>query len=314
MTSSDVTFGCGQQVTCYITMTADATVTANFTATPTGFPLTVQRTGNAASTGSVFSNPVGISCSPSVQSPVCTATFDQATLVTLTATPATGTTFAGWGGACASSGSNPTCVVGMTEARHVTAEFDDVTFALTVTLQGNGGVTSNIQPGIDCFSGTNTGCSASFHEGASVVLTAAAAPGYTFTGWSGGGCTGTGTCTVTVNGASGVTATFAVSAVQATVVSSRVTCAGPRFARRQLRITIDAQQAVTVTVRLRNRAGVTVQRKTVVEEEADRFRITMNIGNGKRPGRYTAQVTIRNDFGATLVQNRNVRLRPARFC
>ena len=40
-------------------MTADATVTANFDATPTGFPLTVQRTGNAANTGSVTSYPAG---------------------------------------------------------------------------------------------------------------------------------------------------------------------------------------------------------------------------------------------------------------
>ncbi len=66
-----------------------------------------------------------------------------------------------------------------------------------------------------------------------------------------------------------------------------------------------------MVVRLR-RAGVTVQRKTVVEEEADVFQITMNIGNGKRHGRYTAQVTMTNEFGATKVQTRNVRLRTLR--
>ena len=102
---------------------------------------------------------------------------------------------------------------------------------------------------------------------------------------------------VTVNGASASRRRSRSPASRRASRVARVTCTGPRFARRQLRITIDAQQAVTVTVRLR-RAGVTVQRKTVVEEEAGRFRITMNIGNGKRPG-YTAQVTIRNDFGAT---------------
>jgi hypothetical protein len=42
-------------------------------------------------------------------------------------------------------------------------------------------------------------------------LTAAPAAGSTFTGWSGGSCSGTGTCTVTLSAATTVTATFEVS-------------------------------------------------------------------------------------------------------
>ena len=42
-------------------------------------------------------------------------------------------------------------------------------------------------------------------------MTAAPTAGSTFTGWSGGGCSGTGTCTVTLNAATTVTPTFAVS-------------------------------------------------------------------------------------------------------
>jgi hypothetical protein len=41
-----------------------------------------------------------------------------------------------------------------------------------------------------------------------VTLTAAAAQGSTFTGWSGGGCSGTGTCQVTMDADKAVTATF----------------------------------------------------------------------------------------------------------
>ncbi|MGC2064565.1 MAG: VWA domain-containing protein [Thermodesulfovibrionales bacterium] len=41
-----------------------------------------------------------------------------------------------------------------------------------------------------------------------VVLTALPSPGSSFTGWNGGGCIGTGTCTVTMDVAKGVTATF----------------------------------------------------------------------------------------------------------
>src|SRR5207245_6577695 len=51
-------------------------------------------------------------------------------------------------------------------------------------------------------------CAASFPSGTAVTLTAAPAAGSTFTGWSGGGCAGTGTCTVTISAATTVTATL----------------------------------------------------------------------------------------------------------
>src|SRR5207247_10851050 len=42
-----------------------------------------------------------------------------------------------------------------------------------------------------------------------VALTATPSASSVFTGWSGGGCTGTGPCTVTMSAAATVTATFA---------------------------------------------------------------------------------------------------------
>jgi hypothetical protein len=45
-----------------------------------------------------------------------------------------------------------------------------------------------------------------------VALTASAASGSVFAGWSGGGCSGTGACTVTMSGAQSVAATFNVAA------------------------------------------------------------------------------------------------------
>jgi hypothetical protein len=44
--------------------------------------------------------------------------------------------------------------------------------------------------------------------------------GSTFTGWSGGGCTGLGTCTVTVTAPTTVTATFVIVDVTLTVVKA----------------------------------------------------------------------------------------------
>lgn len=54
------------------------------------------------------------------------------------------------------------------------------------------GTVSSAPSGIDCAAT----CSASFDAGTSLTLTATASPGSGFIGWSGGGCTGTGTCQV----------------------------------------------------------------------------------------------------------------------
>ncbi len=53
-----------------------------------------------------------------------------------------------------------------------------------------------------------TSQSASFAQGTSVVLTAVARSGDTFVGWSGAGCSGTGSCTVLIAAATSVTASF----------------------------------------------------------------------------------------------------------
>ena len=71
--------------------------------------------------------------------------------------------------------------------------------SLTVNLKGTGAGTVTSNPaGINCTSSQKV-CSASFTEGTTVTLTARATSSSTFAGWSGGGCSGKGACTVTLD-------------------------------------------------------------------------------------------------------------------
>src|ERR1700722_16317648 len=156
-------------------------------------------------TGTVTSTPNGISCPSS-----CLAPFSDNSNVTLTATAAEGSTFAGFSSNCVAANPQtnpPSCKVpiGTTDVT-VTATFNSGTgVTLTVTEAGTGSGTVSSNPaGISC----PTTCSANFASGTAVTLTAFPADGSTFTGWTGGGCSGTGTCVVTVTAATAVTATF----------------------------------------------------------------------------------------------------------
>jgi hypothetical protein len=83
------------------------------------------------------------------------------------------------------------------------------TNTLTVSVAGNGAVADSTGL-INCHS---RNCSALFQN--SAVLTPAPAEGYVFSGWSGGGCSGLGACTVSLAGGSAsVTATFAPGTIQ----------------------------------------------------------------------------------------------------
>lgn len=79
---------------------------------------TLSLTINGTGSGTVTSSPSGINSSSST-----TADFDDGTVVTLTAYPAYGSTFAGWSGTGGCSGTS-TCALTMSEARAATATFN----------------------------------------------------------------------------------------------------------------------------------------------------------------------------------------------
>ena len=125
-------------------------------------------------------------------------TYSSGTGVTLSATPASGATFAGWsGGGCSTA--NP-CNVTVNGNMSVTATFNTSTttttptatsYTLTVSVSGKGSVT-----------GAGT-----YPAGTNVTLMAIPGSGFRFIGFSGGGCSAN-PCSVTVNGNMSVAATF----------------------------------------------------------------------------------------------------------
>ncbi|HVY77798.1 MAG TPA: substrate-binding domain-containing protein, partial [Solirubrobacterales bacterium] len=161
------------------------------------FGLKVSKTGSGA--GTVSSSPVGINCGST-----CEAEFDSGKDVTLTALADAGSEFSGWSGAgCTGTG---TCKVTMSAAKEVTATFGLEQRALKVSKSGSGSGTVTSSPsGIDC----GVTCETDFDYGTAVTLSAAASPGSNFVGWSGAGCSGTGSCVVTLTDAASVDAQFA---------------------------------------------------------------------------------------------------------
>lgn len=164
--------------------------------TPAQYALTVSKAG----TGSGTVTGLGINCGSD-----CSEVYAAGTQVTLTAAPTSGSTFAGWSGGCTGTGA---CTVTMSSAKAVTATFNATTstqYTLNVNKAGSGSGTVS-GTGIAC----GGDCSETYNAGTQVTLTATAASGSTFAGWS-GACSGTGSCALTMNSSKTVTATFNTS-------------------------------------------------------------------------------------------------------
>ena len=173
---------------CQVVLNATRDVTATFAQIT--HTLTVSKTGS----GNITSSPSGIDCGSS-----CSLSFNHGQGVTLTAEAEVGFTFSGWSGDCSGTGA---CQVTLNAPRNVSATFTQITHSLTVSKTGSGTITSN-PSGINC----GSTCNNSYNYGTVVTLTANPDAGYSFSGWS-GGCSGTGTCGVTLDANRNVSATF----------------------------------------------------------------------------------------------------------
>ena len=112
----------------------EGTATLNLTYTPPAVSLSVSKTGSGV--GTVTSNPAGISCGTDCDEP-----YASGSSVTLTPTPATGSSFAGWGGACTGTGA---CTVVVDSAKAVSASFTDIAKpTVSITSPSNNATLTN---------------------------------------------------------------------------------------------------------------------------------------------------------------------------
>ena len=207
---------------CTLTMNGQRTVDAIYRV-PAGLSqsvLTVTASPASRGTGTITSNPAGISCavSDAATSGTCSGAFATGSVVTLTQVPGQQSIFQGWGGDCVGS----PCQVTMTSAR-----IGEVTYRVPppgiVSVLGTGtgtGIVTSAPSGISCtiIAGVTSGiCSASFTAGATVVLTGAGTANGSFDGFS-GACTGASCAIAVATGTtSSVSAAFTAAPQRLTV-------------------------------------------------------------------------------------------------
>ncbi|MFN8333456.1 MAG: Ig-like domain-containing protein [Saprospiraceae bacterium] len=158
-----------------LTVTSNKAITGSFALQ--NYTLTLNQTGTG--TGTLSNTPSGTS-------------FAYGTVVTVTATANSNSFFAGWSGAVTSS-SNPVTLT-MDSHKTLTATFSRLSdYTLTVNIVGNGLVTPT---------------TSSYLSGTVVPITATAATGWSFTGWSGDLSGNASPTSITLNSNKVVTATF----------------------------------------------------------------------------------------------------------
>jgi hypothetical protein len=272
--------------TCTLTMNGSKSVSADFEGDDATYTLTAQVSG----TGSGTITGAGLKCASSGGAG-CSSPQANGATVTVTATPAAGSTFTGWSGAC--SGAGTSCKVAMTAAKSVTATFAKATSNPELAITVKGGGTVKTSAGVCTSPAKETRiCTQEIASGTKVTLTATPAKGQAFFGWSGACTGGAHTCTLTLSKSAAVTATFAPP----TLVAShkpRVTRTSGRF-----------QVAVAYSVKEKGTLKLLVTRSSIKASHsksvAAKTNGTIAVEVAKH-GRYTATLTLTSKTGVQTI-------------
>ncbi len=182
-----------QNNVCTVSITGYRSVSATFNLQG-NYRLAVQKLGSGI--GTVTSTDGHINCGSA-----CFFDYNPGDNVTLTAKVEHGSVLSGWVGC--DQVQNGSCYLKMGEVRNVTAKIDIATYALAVTKSGSGTVSSG-----DGYINCGATCSYLYLAWSYVVLTAVPGQGWGLTGWSGCDRSDGNVCTVTMNNARNVSATF----------------------------------------------------------------------------------------------------------
>jgi hypothetical protein len=106
--------GCTGATTCQLTLSAAKAVTATYTLLPS-YAIAYTKAGSGSGTTSFSPAGTRANCAAS-----CSNSYTSGSVVTLTASPATGSSFSGWSGGCTGDGA---CQLTLSAAQSVTATF-----------------------------------------------------------------------------------------------------------------------------------------------------------------------------------------------
>jgi uncharacterized repeat protein (TIGR02543 family) len=294
----------GANSSCTLVMNANKSATATFTAQ---YALWVTTLGN----GTVTATP-----------PANAGKYLDGTSVTLTATPNSDSVFAGWTGDCSAAGTNPSCTLMMSGTKSVTATFTatppppPAQFTLTVNTVGSGSVAAEPPSPAAATAASARSIAVvqplavvgKYSAGTQVTLTAKAAPGFKFTGWS-SPCAGTGTCIVKMDADKTLTATFTTAAppppppttCDDTIKDLRKKVAGhkhPWWQNHQLKVALKMYwEAADDLARAMRKVGAKDKRYLHAKKEFDDGKAALCSGHYWRAG---------HDFWETVVISREI--------
>jgi uncharacterized delta-60 repeat protein len=160
-------------------------------------------------------------------------------------------------------------------------------FTLTVAKAGTGSGSVQSSPtAINC----GAACSAQFDDGADVTLSASPAVGSAFAGWSGAGCSGPGSCALTMSADQTITATFAAQRPAPPPTAPMPTLGPPTLsgASQSNSIWREGNKLATFTKRHKLPLGTTFS-FALNEQASLRFAFTQRLGGRKVNGKCVTQ-------------------------
>ncbi len=198
---------------CTVVLNADTKVGATFTSPTPYYTLVVNGLGAGSGTVKVADRSMvtdSVATCTVSSNHGCNYVYPSGTIVDVTASPATGSTFGSWSGPCAGT---KTCTITITGNTLINATFSAAMYTINVVKPGPGTGTvsiasSNSSSVVSC--GPNTpSCSYQYAAGTQLTFTGTQTPGFGSVVW-GFPCVGSTqtTCTYTVSGPATVTAKF----------------------------------------------------------------------------------------------------------